>query len=207
MIKWNGTLYRRKAYAQPFPCNVIYFPFPVYFLPQASNVRMEVRSAATWINSLVNLTRYRFDSRTTSRQALEPIQPPTQWVLGVLPLAIKRQANQSPPSITEATNTWTYTWIRPYVFMTWGLTKHGQLYLIPCRRGSHIFYTIDSQMAVRSALRAGRPPFTPAGRFLVLISVRSWVDPKPTVWLEGLDQLKNPMTSSAIEPATFRLVA
>jgi hypothetical protein len=30
------------------------------------------------------------------------------------------------------------------------------------RRGSHIFYTIGSQMAVRlSALRAGRPPFTP----------------------------------------------
>jgi hypothetical protein len=25
--------------------------------------------------------------------------------------------------------------------------------------------------------------------------------------LEGLDQLKNPMTSSGIEPATFRLVA
>jgi hypothetical protein len=30
------------------------------------------------------------------------------------------------------------------------------------RRGFHIFWTIDSQMAVRlSALRADRPPFTP----------------------------------------------
>jgi hypothetical protein len=38
------------------------------------------------------------------------------------------------------------------------------------RRGSHIFYTIGSQMAMRlSALRAGRP--LPTGRFLVIISV------------------------------------
>jgi hypothetical protein len=40
-----------------------------------------------------------------------------------------------------------------------------------------------------SAPRASRS-LTP-GRFLVLISVRGWVDPKAIVWLEGLDQLKN----------------
>jgi hypothetical protein len=49
-------------------------------------------------------------------------------------------------------------------------------------------------MGVRSALRAGRP--LPPGRFLVLISVRGWVDSRPIVRLEGLGQLKNPVTSA-----------
>jgi hypothetical protein len=55
-----------------------------------------------------------------------------------------------------------------------------------------------------------RPPFTPSplpGRFLVLISVRGWFDPRAIVRLKGLGQLKNPMISSGFEPATFRLVA
>jgi hypothetical protein len=44
-------------------------------------------------------------------------------------------------------------------------------------------------MAVRlSALRASHP--LPSGRFLVLISVRGWVDPMVIVWLEGLGELK-----------------
>jgi hypothetical protein len=65
------------------------------------------------------------------------------------------------------------------------------------RRGSHIFYTIGSQMAVNlSALRAGCPLHP--GRFLVLISVRGWVDPGAVVRLEGLGQLKSPMTSTPL---------
>jgi hypothetical protein len=46
----------------------------------------------------------------------------------------------------------------------------------------------------------------PTGRFLVLVSDRSWVDSRAIVRLEGLGQLKIPMTSSGIEPTTFRLV-
>jgi hypothetical protein len=55
------------------------------------------------------------------------------------------------------------------------------------------------------SLHASRP--LPPGRFLVLISVRGWVDPRATVQLEGLGQLKNPMTSSGIKPVTLQLAA
>jgi hypothetical protein len=61
-------------------------------------------------------------------------------------------------------------------------------------------------MVVRlSDLRAGHP--LPPGRFLVLISVRGSVDPRAIERLEGLGQLKNPMTSSGIEPAISRIVS
>jgi hypothetical protein len=74
------------------------------------------------------------------------------------------------------------------------------------RRGLHIFLTDGSQTAMSlSALTPGRP--LPPGRFLVLISVRGWVDPRPIMRLVGLGQLENPMTSSGLEPTTFRLVA
>jgi hypothetical protein len=55
-----------------------------------------------------------------------------------------------------------------------------------------------------SALRAGRP--LPPGRFLALLSVRGWVNYRAIVRLEGLDQLKNPMSLSGIEPSTIRLI-
>jgi hypothetical protein len=57
-------------------------------------------------------------------------------------------------------------------------------------------------MAVRPALRAGRPLLP--GRFLVLISVKS-----PTHGHSAagrIRSIKNRMTSSGIEPATVRLV-
>jgi hypothetical protein len=44
-----------------------------------------------------------------------------------------------------------------------------------------------------SALRAGQSSHQ--GRFLVLVSVRGLVDPRAIVRLQGLRQLKNPITS------------
>jgi hypothetical protein len=72
------------------------------------------------------------------------------------------------------------------------------------------FPTFSRQSAHR--WRWGCQPYAPAalyppGRFLVLISVRGWVDLRTIMRLEGLGQFKNPMTSSGFESATFRLVA
>jgi hypothetical protein len=51
-------------------------------------------------------------------------------------------------------------------------------------------------------------PHLPLGRFLVLISVRGWVNPRAIVQLEGLGKLKkkNP-PHPGLDPVTFRLVA
>jgi hypothetical protein len=60
-------------------------------------------------------------------------------------------------------------------------------------------------MAVGCQVYALAALYSP-GRSLVLISVRGSVDSRAMMRLEGLGQLKNPVTSSGIEPATFWLV-
>jgi hypothetical protein len=49
---------------------------------------------------------------TESRPALEPTEPPIQWLPGALSLVVKRpgrEADHSPPSSVELKNAWGYT--------------------------------------------------------------------------------------------------
>ena len=47
----------------------------------------------------------------------------------------------------------------------------------------------------------------PQERFLELISIRGYVDPRVIVPMEIVSKGKIPVTPSGIEPATFRIVA
>jgi hypothetical protein len=57
-------------------------------------------------------------------------------------------------------------------------------------RGSYIFSRQSAHRWRKVISLTRRPPLTPPGRFLALNSFRGWVDPRATVWLEGLGQLK-----------------
>jgi hypothetical protein len=76
----------------------------------------------------------------------------------------------------------------------------------PGGRGSQVFRQ-SAHEGGKVVSPKHRPPLAPQERFLVLISVRGWVDPRATVRPKRLCQWKIPVTPLGIEPATFRFVA
>jgi hypothetical protein len=107
------------------------------------------------------------------------------------------------PRILTSLLTYTYS-VRMLQVQKQSLYRSGQALRFPWFWGSQISW--QSAHGGKVVNPTHRPPL-PSTKYLVLISVRGWVNPRAIVRQEWQCQWKITMTPTWIEPATFRLVA
>jgi hypothetical protein len=100
-----------------------------FCLSHPSHIPLFDQPNATWQYKLwkSQLSNFLCLPVTFSRKALEPTQPPIQWLPGALSLGVKRlgsEADHWPPSSAKVKKAWSYTSTPQYVFMVWCLVKH-----------------------------------------------------------------------------------
>jgi hypothetical protein len=78
--------------------------------------------------------------------------------------------------------------------------RPGQALRVPGGCGSQIF-TQSAHEGGKVVSSTHRPPLTPLEMFLVLISLRGWVEPRAIVRPKGLCPWQIPITPSGIKPA------